>query len=98
MRTISDLLNHKGRVYIYLSSPEASRRFCIQAEQEGLALPGNGESDIYALNSDKTLHYVGYIGHVLFHNTNQNFADGKPVIRVDYAKYIAGEKDYMYKK
>lgn len=97
MRTISNLLNHKGKVYIYLNSPAISQQFRDDAEREGFTLPGNGESDIYALNHDKTMNSVGFVGHVLFHNTSQNFADGTPVIRVDYEKYISGTEDYYYK-
>ena len=98
MRTISSLLNHVGRVYIYVNSPAISHRFREDAVREGFTLSGNGESNIYALNHDKTLNTVGFVGHVLFHNTSQNLADGTPVIRVDYEKYIAGVDDYHYKK
>lgn len=98
MRTISCLLKHEGRVYIYLNSPAISRQFRADAEREGFTLSGNGDSDIYALNRDRTMNSVGYVGHVLFHNTDQNLADGTPVIRVDYEKLIAGDKDYLYHK
>ena len=98
MRTISSLLKYEGRVYIYLNSPTIRQRFCEDAVREGFTLSGNGESDIYALNHNKTMNTVGFVGHVLFHNTSQNLADGTPVIRVDYEKYIAGADDYHYKK
>ena len=98
MRTISSLLEYEGRVYIYLNSPAISRQFRADAAREGFTLSGNGESDIYALNHDKMMNTVGFVGHVLFHNTSQNLADGTPVIRVDYEKYIAGADDYHYKK
>ena len=98
MRTISSLLIHEGRVYIYLNSPAISQQFRADATREGFTLSGSGESDIYALNHDRTLNSVGFVGHVLFHNTSQNLADGTPVIRVDYEKYIAGADDWHYKK
>ena len=98
MRTISSLLKHEGRVYIYLNSPVISQQFRADAKREGFTLSGNGESNIYALNHDKTMNSVGFVGHVLFHNTSQSLADGTPVIRVDYEKYITGANDYYYKK
>ncbi len=97
MRKISNLLNHEGRVYIYLKSRNIGNLFRRNAEQEGFTFCGI-DSDLYLLKENWTLIGAGYVGHILFHNPPMNFADGTPVIRVDYGKYLSGAKDYFYKK
>lgn len=98
MKTITKLLNLDGKVYVYLSSDNVARIFLQNAEAEGFRF-GDGKKptkrrkgDIYALNRDFTIDFVGYVGHMAFHYPNSN------IIRVDYAAYLRGSKNYILKK
>lgn len=99
MRPIGNLLSLEGRVYVYLPSATVSRLFLKNAQEEGFTF-GDGvkptqrhPSDIFALNRDWTIHYVGFIGHMAFHRSQT--VSGEPLIRVDYGKYISGCRDFI---
>ena len=99
MRTIGSLLTLNGRIYLYMKSRSLEELFLKNAEAEGFTF-GDGvkptereRSDIFALNEDWTINYVGFIGHMAFHNPSA--VSGKPLVRVDYGRYIAGRNDYI---
>lgn len=99
MRTISNLLALDGRVCVLLRSRALGQLFLRNAEEEGFTF-GDGVkpterhfSDIFALNDDWTLNYVGFIGHMAFYNAQS--VGGQTLYRVDYGKYIAGRDDYI---
>lgn len=92
MRTLSELLQQKGRVYVYLKDDTLAKRFLSEAEQEGFTF-GDGVkptrrqvSDLFALNRDRTINYVGFVGHMAFQNADH--IGEEPLIRIDYAKYL----------
>lgn len=99
MRTISNLLSHEGRIYVYLASENLSKLFLKHAEEEGFTFgdgvkPTKRETDnLFALNPDWTISYVGYIGRIAFHSTTQ--ISEKPLFKVNYAKYLAGNDQYL---
>ena len=99
MRTVSNLLNHEGRIYVYMSGKNITNLFLKHAEEEGFTFgdgvkPTERESDdLYALNSDWTINYVGYIGHMAFRSVTQ--IGSQPLIRIDYGKYISGSENYL---
>lgn len=101
MRTISNLLNHEGRIYIYLASKNLSNLFLKHAEEEGFTFgdgvkPTEREADnLYSLSPDWTICYVGYIGRIAFHATNP--VSDNPFFKIDYAKYLAGNPHYLMK-
>lgn len=99
MRTIAELLNLDCRVYVYVTSKNIRRLFLKNAQEEDFRFADGVKStrrraydDIYALNKDFTINYVGYIGHIAFHPSN--FDDDK-LIRIDYATYLSGAKNYI---
>ena len=99
MRTIAELLNLDGRVYVHLSNKNVAKIFLQNAESEGFRF-GNGKKptkrkwdDIYALNKDFTINYVGYIGHNAFHHPN--YFDNDKLIRIDYSAYLSGAENYI---
>lgn len=99
MRTIGNLLSLEGRVYVYLPSATVSKLFLKNAQEEGFTF-GDGvkpiqrhPSDIFALNRDRTIHYVGFIGHMAFHHSQT--VSGEPLLRVDYGKYLSGCSDFI---
>ena len=102
MRTIAELLNLDGRVYVYMSSKNVAKIFLQNAESEGFRF-GDGKKptkrkwdDIYALNKDFTLNFVGYIGHIAFHHPE--VPNDYNLIRVDYAAYLSGAENYIMEK
>ena len=101
MRTITDLLSSNGRGYVYLASKELAEQFLSHAEAEGFTY-GDGvdptkrhTSDIFALNSNRTINYVGWAGHMAFHHPDKVM--GQKLIRIDYGRYISGKKQYVIK-
>lgn len=100
-RKIADLLRLKGRVYIYLANKEIGQLFLQEAECEGFTF-GDGAKptereydDIFAINNDMTINYVGFIGHIAFSGAKRT--GGERLLRVDYEKYSENARDYMCK-
>ena len=100
-RTIAEMMNLPGRVYVYLEGEETAKEFFVQAEKEGFEFgdgekPSNKQKDcIIAVNKDRTLNYVGFVGHAAFGSGTKTIGD-EPLIRVDYQWYISGYPDYIY--
>lgn len=98
MRTIKDLLELEGRVYVSSNSEEVRDLFLLNVQKEGFtfgdgALPTSRPLDwVYALNKDMTINFIGRFGYWGFKKP-ELFLDIK-LIRVDYEKYVNGEKDY----
>ena len=99
MRTISNLLIHEGRIYVNLASKNLSNLFLKHAEEEGFTFgdgvkPTEREADnLYTLNPDWTISYVGYIGRIAFRATN--LASDTPIFKIDYARYLVGNSHYL---
>ena len=96
MRTIANLLNHEGRVYIFVRSGNITKLLHTNAANEGFTV--YGDSALYVLKEDWTLRGVGYVDHLCFHWMVAEMGDGTPIHRVDYGKYLSGAEDYYYKK
>lgn len=97
MRKIANLLNHKGRVYIFIRSENMRKLFQKNAEREGFTVYGIN-SYLFILKDDWTLRGVGFVDNLCFHSMVKTMGDGKKIYRVDYGKYLVGEKRYFYKK
>lgn len=99
MRTVSDLTKMDGRVYVYLCNDTVRRKFLLDTEMEGFTF-GDGVNptkrpmdDIYAVNRNHTLNFIGWAGHMAYHYLEA--ISGKPLIRVDYEKYLLVFDDYL---
>lgn len=99
MRNVAGLVRRGKRVYVYLKSKELCRRFYRDAEAEGFRF-GDGISptkkdtdNIIRLYDDWTMSYVGMWGHMAF--VGIKYQKTKDTIRIDYARYIAGERHYI---
>ena len=102
-RTIEELMDLLGRVYVYLEDEETAEEFFARAEEEGFVF-GDGEKPskkqkdcIIAVNKNLTLNYVGFAGHAAFGSGTKTVGD-KPLIRIDYRRYASGDRDYIYGK
>lgn len=88
-RTIRGMAEN-GKTYVYLNSEEIGNKFLQMAEHEGFTFDdgvkptGRHYSDMMAVNSDGTIHYVGAIGRMAV-------GSGKAK-RVDFEKYINEEQ------
>lgn len=97
-RTIEQLSKLKGKVYVYLANEKIGDRFRQDAESEGYRFGKTKPTDfgccgVVAIHKHKQLSTVGFVGHMEFQ------CGGKLdyLIRVDYEKYIRGDKDFLFK-
>lgn len=95
MRTIRNLINQEKKVYILLRTKAMQYRFMSDADREGVTF-GDGKKatdrvveDIMALKADGTICFLGWAGHMCYHQ------GGNAAIRIDYEKYIDGADDYV---
>ena len=101
-RTLKALSALDARVYVYCPDHRTKQQFIEDAENEylryrdGVSLKEREPEDIMALNRDGTVNFVGYVGHLAFRTTTKKVGD-KTLLRVDYRKYTAGDKDFIYK-
>lgn len=99
MNMITELSKMDGRVYVYLRNETIAKKFLLDAEAEGFTF-GDGEkptsktiSDLYVVNRDWSLSYVGFIGHMAYKSAKT--VGELELIRVDYEKYILGFNDFI---
>ena len=102
-RTIKNLANMDGRVYVFLENVEIGEKFMERAEAEGFTF-GDGVkptercyAEIMAINNDMTINFVGTNGRIAF-GGGAKTVGGKKLIRVDFEKYITGAENYEYKR
>ncbi len=100
-RTIENLLSIKGRTYVYLPNKHVAELFLKNAEAEGFTF-GDGVKpteremdDIFRIFPNRTICYVGFIGHLAFRNIGYRVEE--PLTWVDYQKYISKESNYIVK-
>lgn len=92
-KTIRELSEINGRIYIYLPTPELGERFLRQAELEGFTF-GDGENptarqyaEVMAVNRDGTINYVGANGRIAYGGGAVKIGS-EPLIRIDYEKLL----------
>lgn len=90
MSKIKSLLekNKNGRIYVYLADEKIGKKFLQDAEDEGFTFcdgvkPTKREiSDIFALNDDMTINYVGTNGRIAYQSAKK--IGDKRLIKIDY--------------
>lgn len=98
-RTVKELSKMDGRVYVFLRNEETRKRFLKDAGKEGFVF-GDGtipekrreKDNIYAINDDGTINFIGFAGHMAFFNADR--IGGRKLIRIDYERYVAGFEEY----
>ena len=99
-RTIGNLAAMKGKVFVRLSTKDEAIRFKQMAEDEGFVFEDGVKptartcARIMAVNSDSTISYVGSIGAMAF-QSGVKVISGEKLIRVDFEKYVSGDKHYL---
>ncbi len=101
-RRIEDLAKLEGRVYLHFRDTETLERFIRDAESEGyhyadgVFLRDRRPQFRMALNDDHTINFLGFAGMWAFDIAEE--VGHKKLIRIDYARYIASEEDYIIAK
>ena len=97
LRTLKQLAEKEGKVWVYLDNEEAGKAFLRQAQEEGFHF-GDGVCPcarewfyVMGLHSDMTICYASLYNWTLSFAAH---AEGTPV-RIDYEKYMAGEADFL---
>lgn len=94
MHTIENLFIYGDDVWVYFASEDIRRRFLADAKAEGFRLPRRFCDCVCAVHTDRTVCYVGFVGHVRLGRGD----DGDGIRIVDYGRYIAGEEDCFYRR
>lgn len=100
-RTIKELVKKNGRVYVYLGDSETGNQFMKQAESEGFTFTDGAKptercyAEIMAVNRDITINFVGMNGRIAF-GSGAKIIGNEVLIRIDYKKYIAGDRKCIY--
>lgn len=87
--SIQNLLQLKGRVYVYLATEEIKEEFLRDAIAEGfthgdgIPLTERPLSNIMAVNPNHTLNYVGSIGRMAF-GSGAKTVNNQQLIRVEF--------------
>ncbi len=94
MRTITNLIKPGFHVYVLFDNHSLCRQFLIQAEWEGFTIGDKqnpteiDDTNVLAVLHDKKLCHLGFASHMALHSAQKN------IIRINYGKYINGEKHY----
>lgn len=87
--SIQNLIELKGRVYVYLATEEIKEEFLRDAIAEGfthgdgIPLTERPLSNIMAVNPNHTLNYVGSIGRMAF-GSGAKTVNNQQLIRVEF--------------
>lgn len=106
-RTLRELAKLDAKVYIYCGDRRTLEQFAEDADNEYFHY-GDGTSpkerkpdNIMGLNPDRTVNYVGYVGNMAFRSAEVTTVgigrNIRPLVRVDYRKYVAGYEDFIYR-
>ena len=101
-RTIRDLTNLQGRVFLYFPDSTIRDQFITDAAEEGVTY-GDGVSlterepdSIMALNDNMTVNFVGFAGHMHFVQPSSKSENrSNQLIRVDYGRYATGDEYFI---
>ena len=100
MRTLDALRNTlDGKIYIYCRDEKTAIDFLAAAEKEGYRFgsikpTNNNTDDFIALEDNKQLSYVGFVGRIAVQCSGGGNAN---LHIIDYAKYKDSEEDYYFK-
>ena len=96
-KSIKELSQMDGRVYVYLRTAAIAKEFLKQAETEGFTFcdgikptERKGE-EIMAVNPGLTLNYVGTNGRIAY-GSGVKYIGNRRLIRIDYEKLISKNK------
>lgn len=86
------LATHSGRIYVYLDNADIAKQFLQNAESEGFTFTDGAKptqkhtSNIFAVNTDATINYVGFVGRVAFQSAKT--IGNQPMLKIDYRQFL----------
>ena len=86
------LATYTGRIYVYLADNDVAKRFLQDAENEGFLFcdgvsPTQKEvSDIFAINDDMTMNYVGFAGRIAYQSATM--IGNQSLVKIDYRDIV----------
>ena len=93
IRTITELSQSDGRVYVHLPTREIADRFMRQAASEGFTFKdgvkptARSATQVMAVNYNHTINFVGAIGHIAF-ESGAKTVGGQSLLRMVYTGSI----------
>lgn len=106
-RTISELFAHKGHIYVYCPDAALREAFARDLDAQGFTF-GDGVraterardfGEIMAVSRDRTVCFCGYASHVRCGSLRDPVYvredSSRGCTRVDYARFLRGERDYV---
>ena len=93
-RSIEDMMKLYGTKWGYLSTKRTFIQFMLDADAAGFRFGVMSPldmhySDIIAVHDDRTLAYVGFVGHMAY-RSGQEELGVKSFLRIDYERFISG--------
>lgn len=104
MKSIRDLLQEGHNVWFYLKNKETERQFVEELNRlgakylNGTPITTENCSPIMAVHADlKVAHLMIMIWNASFSPsfTDHSMGDAPKIMKVDYAKYVSGDPDYI---
>ncbi|MBQ7637337.1 MAG: hypothetical protein IJS90_00365 [Clostridia bacterium] len=98
-RTLDALRNSlEGKIYLYLKDGETVTRFLEDAREQGYLFgefaPDEAHRDnLVSLKKEKQLAHVGTVGRIEYMCNGGDGSRGR-FHRIDYSKYVNGDKEY----
>ena len=89
IRTITELSQSDGRVYVHLPTREIADRFMRQAASEGFTFKDGVKptarcaTEVMAINPNHTINFVGATGHMAYEAASKTVG-GQSLIRMEY--------------
>lgn len=101
-RTIKNIVNLGGVIYVHFSDPMCCAKFLNMAEEEGITSRTLNKptemhlADWLRVYTNGTLGYVQTNGRMLIMSGLKK-ASGETVHRIDFEKYINGDENYTWR-
>ena len=104
MRKIQDLLDAGYRVWFYLRDQETENRFVEEINEIGATYLNGSQVTMENCSPIMAVHADRKVGHLMIMIWNASFQKGfanhykgdlSKTIKVDYAKYISGDDNYI---
>ena len=89
IKTITELSQLDGRVYVHLLTETLAVQFMRQAEEEGFSFADGVKptkrtaATIMAVNPNHTINYIGAVGHIAF-GAGAKTIGGRQLFRMSY--------------
>lgn len=97
MKTITEISQLDGRVYVHLATQELALQFLRQAEAEGFTFrngakpTSRGATEVMAVNPDHTINYVGLTGHAAY-GARAKTVGKQNLIMVEFGQLISNDR------